>query len=413
MPAAIRRALAEATGGRPGVVHLDLPYDVSNAPLDAPRPDGQRYSVPLYRPAPTADDLARTVELLRGARRPLLVVGGGAVWSGAGAAVQALAERLGAPLVLSPTSRGLVAEDHPLCLGPSGIVGYPPASRALREADLLLGIGSRFSDLQTGRWTLIEAGVPIVQADLDPSEVGRHYPVAVGAACDARLFAEGLVAAIEGANLSADAERGEWTRSLRATVDDYRRTCLAEPTGDGEQVRPQEVVRTLVETLPRDAIVTMGAGDHGFWAALLPVYEPQAHLLSAGLGAMGCGLPLALGAKLARPERPVVAIVGDGDLMLQLQDLETMVREALPIVIVVFNNFQLGSQRPRMAATGVLTGVEHGNPDFAQLAQLFGAAGWRVDHPGAFGAALREALAADRPALIDVLLDPTLGAPRA
>lgn len=425
IPAAIRRALAEATGGRPGVVHLDLPIDISQAPLDAAPAADRVYRAPLYRPEPDSEAVRQTLNLLRRARRPVLVCGGGAAWSRAGEAVTALAEHLGAPVVLSASSRGLVPEDHPLCLGSSGVIGYPAASRALREADLIVGLGARFSDLQTSRWQHIQPGVPIVQCDLDAAEIGQQYPVTVGVLADVRAFVDQLLIGAEhglpvddgqgglrAEPLAPDPDRQAWAAGLRAEREVYLQDWLATTPGDGQAPRPQEVIGALIEQLPRDAILAAGAGDHGFFAALLPIHVPYGQLTSVRLGAMGCGLGLALGAKLAAPERQVVAILGDGELMIQLQDLETMVREGLAVTVIVFNNFQLGSQRPRMAATGIIAGVEHTNPDFAQLARLFGAQGWRVDRPGQFPAALQAALASNGPALIDVLLDPTITAPR-
>jgi acetolactate synthase-1/2/3 large subunit len=164
--------------------------------------------------------------------------------------------------------------------------------------------------------------------------------------------------------------------------------------------------------LPSDTIFTHGAGDHGFYGFMVPVAHPGAHLVSTRLGAMGCALGSALGAKLERPDQTVVACIGDGDLMLQLGDIETMVRERLSVVIVVFNNFRLGSQRKRVEAYGPVIGVDHGNPDFAKLAELFGCRGYRVDSPGGFGDALSAAIASGEPCIIDAIIDPEARPPR-
>ena len=164
--------------------------------------------------------------------------------------------------------------------------------------------------------------------------------------------------------------------------------------------------------LPADTIFTHGAGDHGFFGFMVPVAAPGAHLMSARLGAMGCALGSALGAKLERPNQPVVACVGDGDFMLQLGDVETMVRERLPVIITVFNNFRLGSQRKRVEAYGPVIGVDHGNPDFAKLAELFGCNGYRVDRPGDFDDALKTAMASGAPCIIDAIIDPEARPPR-
>ena len=180
---------------------------------------------------------------------------------------------------------------------------------------------------------------------------------------------------------------------------------------DNGQVQPQEIVAALLEQ-PPETIFTHGAGDHGFYGFMAAVDSPGTHLVSTRLGAMGCALGLAMGAKWERPDQPVIACVGDGDLMLQLGDLETMARERLPAVLVVFNNFRLGSQRKRVEAYGPVIGVDHGNPDFAKLAELFECRGFRVDTPGQFAGALKEALASGEPCIIDVIVDPEARPPR-
>jgi acetolactate synthase-1/2/3 large subunit len=207
----------------------------------------------------------------------------------------------------------------------------------------------------------------------------------------------------------ADARRN-WAESLAARISDWQQVWF-DASPDNGRVQPQEVVKTLM-TLPPDTIFTHGAGDHGFYGYMVPVAAPGAHLVSTRLGAMGCALGLALGAKLARPEQTVIGCIGDGDFMLQVGDLETMARENLAAIIVVFNNFRLGSQRKRVEAYGNVIGIDHGNPDFAKLADLFGCRGYRVDTPGTFDAAFEEALATGAPCVIDVIMDPDARPPR-
>jgi acetolactate synthase-1/2/3 large subunit len=202
-----------------------------------------------------------------------------------------------------------------------------------------------------------------------------------------------------------------WVKERIEAVDDWQAAWFASAPDNGK-VQPQEVVRSLWDQLPRDAILTHGAGDHGFYGYMVPVASPGAHLVSARLGALGCALGYAMGAKLVRPEQTVVACVGDGELMLQIGDLETMARENVNAVVVVFNNFRLGSQRKRVESYGSVQGTDHTNPDFAQLAELMGCKGYRVDTPGQFDAALADALACGKPAVIDVLIDPEARPPR-
>jgi acetolactate synthase-1/2/3 large subunit len=409
--AAVRDALRESVSGKPGVAQIDIPIDVSVTELgegDVPAP--VKAMAPMLRPFPDPDAVARVVDLLRDAERPVILIGGGTNYSGAGTAILALAELLQAPVVNSPTSRGVLPESHPLVLGASGIIGYEPIGDAIREADLVLAIGSRLSDLQTSRGELLPIGAPLIQIDIDPAAIGREYPVTVATVADARAFAEALNTIIEGTPLNVPDARRNWVASLDQRYAAWRVDWISSEPDNG-QVQPQEIVAALLEQ-PPETIFTHGAGDHGFYGFMAAVDPPGAHLVSARLGAMGCALGLAMGAKWERPGQPVIACVGDGDLMLQLGDLETMARERLPAVLVVFNNFRLGSQRKRVEAYGPVIGVDHGNPDFAKLAELFECRGFRVDTPGQFAGALREALALGKPCIIDVIVDPEARPPR-
>ncbi len=408
---AVRRALRESVTGRPGVAQIDMPIDVSTENLgDVALPEIFPHSAPLHRPWPDPTAVEKCVDLIRKAARPVLLVGGGAAFSGAGDALLQLAERLHAPVVNSPTSRSAVPETHELVLGPSGIVGYEPIGAAIEEADLVLAIGSRLSDIQTSRGALLPADAPIVQVDIDGTTIGREYAPAVGVVADARAFTEALNQALEGTGLSIPEARNDWVGSLIDRIAAWH-ADWHDATPDNGKVQPQEMVRAMAN-LPPDTIFTHGAGDHGFYGFMVPVAHPGAHLMSTRLGAMGCALGSALGAKLERPDQTVIACIGDGDLMLQLGDIETMVRERLPVVIVVFNNFRLGSQRKRVEAYGPVIGVDHGNPDFAKLAELFGCRGYRVDHPGGFGEALHAAVASGEPCIIDAIIDPEARPPR-
>lgn len=420
----VRQALLECLAGRPGAVQIDVPVDVATADYDGeptkPELPGQ---APVFRPAADPGVLQLISDFIAASARPVLVAGGGARVSGAGPQLLTLAQQIGAPVIDSPTARGVVPETGDWCLGPSGILGYEPAGRALMDADLILAVGSRLSDIQTARGTLLPASAPIVQVDIDPGAIGRYQPVSAGIVADARSFAAQLSAYLDTHGVPGSREaRGVWARRCAEDARAWRQAWIAQGRTDsgrsepvaqrGWLVQPQEVVQALIDDLPPTSILAHGAGDHGFYGLLKPVAWPGTHLISARLGAMGCGLGYALGARLARPEQPVVACLGDGELMLQVGDLETMVREQLNVVVVVFNNFRLGSQRKRVELYGPVHGVDHTNPDFAELARLFGAQGYRVDRPGSFADALADALHCGAPAVIDVIIDPEARPPR-
>jgi len=406
---AVRRALRESVAGKPGVAQIDIPIDVSTdeTGLDA-LPPITNHRAPLHRPWPDPAAVQQCGALIRDAARPVILIGGGAAFSNAGDALIALAEKLHAPVVNTPTSRSVVPETHELVLGPSGIVGYEPIGNAIREADLVIAIGSRLSDIQTSRGELLPEGGPLIQVDIDGAAIGKEYTPTVGVCADARAFTESLNDTLR--DMDKPDARRDWVASLNRRIADWYE-AWHKATPDNGQVQPQELVRAMAD-LPADTIFTHGAGDHGFFGFMVPVAAPGAHLMSTRLGAMGCALGSALGAKLERPNQPVVACVGDGDFMLQLGDVETMVRERLPVVITVFNNFRLGSQRKRVEAYGPVIGVDHGNPDFAKLAELFGCNGYRVDRPGDFDDALKTAMASGAPCIIDAIIDPAARPPR-
>ena len=232
----------------------------------------------------------------------------------------------------------------------------------------------------------------------------------VGIVADARSFAGALNETLAENPIDVPDARRDWTDGLSARISGWQLAWF-DAMPDNGKVQPQEVVQSMM-TLPPETIFTHGAGDHGFYGYMVPVATPGAHLVSTRLGTMGSTLGLALGAKLARPEQTVVGCVGDGDFMLQIGDLETMARKNLGVVMVVFNNFRLGSQRKRVEAYGTVMGVDHGNPDFARLAELFGCRGYRVDQPGSFDETFREALTTGAPCVIDVIMDPDARPPR-
>ena len=409
--AAVRDALRASVSGKPGVAQIDIPIDVSTDELGTDNvPAPVRMATPHIRSFPDPSLVEKAADLLARAQRPVLLIGGGANYSGAGDALMRLAERLGAPVVNSPTSRGVLPESNALVLGCAGIIGYEPVGNAIREADLVLAIGSRLSDIQTSRGELLPVGAPIIQVDIDAAALGKEYPSEVGVVSDAKAFADALNEILE-ANASPVRDvRRNWTESLAARYTAWRDEWLSS-TPDNGQVQPQEIVAALCEQ-PSETIYTHGAGDHGFYGFMAPIDPPGSHLVSTRLGAMGCALGLAMGAKWARPDQPVITCIGDGDLMLQIGDLETMARERLNAVLIVFNNFRLGSQRKRVEAYGPVIGVDHGNPDFAQLAELFDCRGYRVDTPGQFAGALSDALASGEPCVIDVIVDPEARPPR-
>jgi acetolactate synthase-1/2/3 large subunit len=386
---ALDRAFAALTAGRPGPLLFEVPLDVLRAEL--PRSAWPSPPAALEPPAPPPSDIAALAKLLGGWRRPLLLAGGGVVSAGAGAVLMQLAERLGAPVFHTAMGKSAVPADHPLAdslpwhRATSDLTNMASCfSPLFAEADGLLAVGCRFTQLATGSWTM-PLPPSVAQIDIDRAEVGRHYPVAAGVVSDARRALQALLEALP------PEPRAPWAGPA--------------PTRQQWRLAGTDFVGPLRRTLPRDAIVAADITRLGYiLLAEFPVYQPRTFLHPAGFVAMGHGLPAALGAKAAFPERAVVAVLGDGCFQMCGMELATAVQERLPVVTVVVNDGSLtlikAIQERRYE--GRYLGVDLLNPDFATLARAFGVRHWRADDDTAFETALREALAADAPALIEV-----------
>ena len=408
----MRRALMEAAGKRPGPVHLSFPKDVLSAEVQPP----QRYEpvdicVPMERPEPDPQRVARAVEMFLSAKKPLLFAGGGVQWSDACEELLAVAETTGAPVVTTDSARGAIPEDHPLSFGVVGSLGRISACEAMRGSDLVLGIGARFSDISTIEWTLIGKDVPIIQVDLDPTEIGRQYPSAYGIEGDAKRFLASFLTEIEKRGAGPRRQKTDLAslpriRGLRKMADEEWAELMNKDL-TARPILPQLILREAMDLLGAAPIVSVGAGTHTTFAGKFVVGKTRRMLRSVGLGQMGYAFPAAMGGKLALPDVPAIVLVGDGDFAMVMQDLETAVRRKLAVVVVIFNDFSMGAVRhfQRTQHGGRYIGVEHGNPDFAGLAKLFGAHGERVEDPARLRPALKEAFASGKPAVLDVIID--------
>jgi acetolactate synthase-1/2/3 large subunit len=388
--AAVDRAFLAMRSGRPGPVLLEVPVDVlrAEATLD-PGPS------PPTRPPASPPDPARIEALAqRVARwqRPLLLAGGGVITAGASAPLRELAERLGAPVFHTAMGKGAFPAAHPLHAG----LPWHRATSDLtamesffdprwREADGLLAIGCRFTQLTTGSWTL-PLPPEIAQIDVDPEEIGRHYPVATGVAADARAALEALLGALPAAR------REPWSQ---ARVHEPWRIPGVDLLGPMRRALPPETI--VVADVTRLGYILM---------AEFPLAQPRTFLHPAGYVAMGYGIPAALGARAAFPRRPIVAVAGDGCFLMSGMELATAVQERLPVVVVLINDHSLtlikAIQQRRYSERYL--GVDLHNPDFALFARAFGVRHWGVHDDAGFEIALREALACGETALVEVQL---------
>jgi acetolactate synthase-1/2/3 large subunit len=391
-PAALVAAMDEAwialTEDRPGPVLLEVPVDVWRAEVNAgplpapPRPPSPR--------APDPGEIERLARFLTGWRRPLLLAGGGVVSANAEEALRQLAERLSAPVFHTGSGKCAFPTNHPLSAGlpwrrgTSDLSGMAEQfSPLFGQADGLLAIGCRFSQLTTGSWTLRPP--PLVQIDVDPAEIGRHYRVEAGIVADARMALEGLLDA-----LSAGA-RAPWT--------------AIPPRGEPWSLPGIDVSGPLRRTLPDDGIIAADVTRLAYiLMAEFPLPCKRTFLHPAGAVAMGYALPAALGAKAAYPDRKVIAVVGDGGLQMSALELASAAQEGLPVVVLLINDECLTlikeTQERRYARRFIAVDLK--NPDFDLLARAFGIRYWRANDEDTLEKALGEALAAEAPALVEV-----------
>lgn len=405
-----RQALVKSVSGRPGPIHIDLPKDVSEAESDYSTAEQEFYdnhdlSVPFDRPWPDKKRVRKTIRLIQEAERPIFLAGGGCAWSGSGEALLRVAERLGTPVVTSNSGRGVIPETHPLSLGLIGIRGSDAANAAVDISDMVIGVGARFSGLTTDNWRLTDKTDTLVQVDIHPDEFASQYPVNVTIQADANSFLRSLEDELNSASLTNVFPEGD-AKEAKEAVEKERAAFLDYP--DQEKISAGQFVKTVEEEKDDDAILTVGGGVHMVFNIKQSALNPNSHLHMLSFGSMGFGFPLAMGAKLGKPDRQVVCVEGDGGFAMVMQDLETAVRYDLDVNIIIYNNFSHGTQKLRQARffDERYLGTDVNNPSFDEIAEAFGAYGDRVERPQDLRPAVQELLAHDGPGVLDVIVDP-------
>lgn len=409
IPELVQRAFRVATSGRPRPVHLDLHVDALVATGEeealafavAP-PEHYRPTQPPVAPPELVERAAR---MLVEAERPLIHAGGGVLRSGAWDEVRALAEHLSAPVTTSQGACGVLPEDHPLCL----IAGGYGALGAQAAADVVLLVGGRLGDVDFwGRppyWG--EPGVQrLVQIDIEPENVALNRPVDLALVGDAKATLRALIGAVE--RLTSPRPERPDLAEYRATQEAWLAQFQAQAASDRAPIHPLRLIRDVRAFFPREAITIVDGGNINVWAHYLNrVFAPRAFLWAADSGHLGTGLPYAIGAKLACPERPVYAICGDGAFGLNLQELETAARLHLPLVVVVANDRQWGMIKGTQLAAydAAYIGVDFRDVRYDLVAQAMGCHGERVERPQEITPALERAVASGRPAVLDVVID--------
>jgi len=395
----MKKAFLIATTGRYGPVHVDIPVDIFNAEITD---EQMNKEVRVPKPKRNLAGLLDAIKLLEKAERPTIMVGGGVTWSRAGPEITRLAEMLMAPIVTTLMAKGSVSENHPLVLGVCGMHGRQVANYALNNCDVLLAIGTRFSDRVTGKLSEFGAKTKVVHVDIDSSEIGKNVKGRVGLVGDAWTVVNALIAGLQKRTKS-----GTW----KDRIIELNKECTCDFDLRSDPLKPQKVIHELSKNLPNDAIVTTEVGQNQMWAAhFFKCYGKRMFITSGGLGTMGFGFPAAIGAKIARPESVVADIAGDGSLQMVSQEFATAVENDIPVMICLLNNGWLGMvkqwQKLFYGSRYMASKFAGTTPDFVKLAEAYGAEAIRVERHSEVAEAIQRGAKADVPFLIDFMVDP-------
>jgi acetolactate synthase-1/2/3 large subunit len=370
----LREAFAIARSGRPGPVLVDICKDAQQAKTAFEWPESVDIGEQPVPTSPREEDIARVLELVAQAERPLILAGQGVLISGASDLLRAFVDKTSIPVAQTLLGLGGFPASHPLCLGMMGMHGQAHANTAIQSADLLLAFGMRFDDRVTGHLARYAPDARKVHVDIDPSEFGKNVQVDVAVECDLRGFLEALLPAL------ASSSHEVWLRQIGVWREDTRSRDLIHQPG-GSRLRAAEVVHDLWQATGDDVVLVTDVGQHQMWAAQYYHHErPRTRITSGGLGTMGFALPAAIGAKIARPEAEVWVLAGDGGFQMTQCELATVQQEKLDINIAVVNNGYLGMVRQwqELFYERRYAGTPISSPDFVTLAAAYGIEGHRV-----------------------------------
>ena len=421
IPDMLRQAFRVATSGAPGPVHLQFrgnegQVDVEEAVMEA-LVEEQFARVPPFRPEPQAANIKAALNLLQQSERPIFVAGGGVRWSGAARKLVALAETLQIPVATSLNGKDCIPGTHPLSIGVVGTYSRESANRAVNRADLVCFIGTETGGMTTHFWAVPSIGTPAIQIDIEPQALGRNYPLQASVLGDAKAV---LSAMLVSADKASAKKREAWVKEIATIRVEWYAKCKADLESDAVPIHPARICAELTKHVPDDGIVVVDTGHAGMWMGGMYDLRKASQSYMRSAGHLGWAFPAALGAKAACPDRPVVCFTGDAGLWYHIAEIETAVRWKLNAVVLVNNNGG-GNQSKRgfdRAYGGEPTARSRElwtyNPmNFARLAEDMGALGIRVENAANIAPALRKALAANRPVVIDVASDIEMLAPTA
>jgi acetolactate synthase I/II/III large subunit len=411
-PDLLRQAFRVATSSAPGPVHLEMSgthAQVLESEADlTPLWEERFMKVPAFRPEPEPDAVRAVAQILSEAARPVIIAGGGVIWSGAEAELTKLAELLQIPVATSLNAKAALTDDHPLNVGVPGTYSRWCANRVIAEADLVFFVGSHAGGQVTTNWLVPKPGVAAIQLDIDPEELGRNYPLKAALLGDAKVTLAKLIA-----SLKPGRPRTEWLQRAQGLVREYRDESDQLRNSHAVPIRPERICKEISEWLPDGGVVLSDTGHSGMWTGqMIRLTRPGQRYLRCA-GSLGWAFPAALGAKCALPDRPVVGFCGDGGFYYHIAELETAARFDINAIMVVNNNYALNQEKHLFDSAykgqqrGRATEMWHFSHEvnFARVAEAMGCVGIRVERPEDIRPALDKALASNSPAVVEVVSD--------
>lgn len=403
LPRILKEAFYIAKTGRPGPVHIDIPKDVSSAIGEFEYPD--EIKMQTYKPnyKGNSKQIKKAIELIEASKKPLFYLGGGVISSNASEAVRKLIEITQIPAVETLMALGALDSNDPNCLNMVGMHGSYAANMAMSEADLIIALGARFDDRVTGKVSEFAKNAKIIHVDIDPSSISKIINADFPIVGDVKSVVEDMI------ERAKDEINPKNFNTWHEIIANYSRIHPLTYKDSDEVLKPQWIIEETARNLPNDAIVTTDVGQHQMWVAqYFPFKYPRTFLTSGGLGTMGYSLPASMGAKLAHPTKEVVNFVGDGSVLMNIQELMTMIQSNIKVIHIILNNGFLGMVRQwqslfygeRFSSTNIEL-----QPDFVKLIESFGGLGFRATNKEEFSSALKTALSSDKVSFIDAHID--------
>lgn len=403
LPRILKEAFYIAKTGRPGPVHIDIPKDVSSAIGEFEYPD--EIKMQTYKPnyKGNSKQIKKAIELIEASKKPLFYLGGGVISSNTSEAVRKLIEITQIPAVETLMALGALDSNDPNCLNMVGMHGSYAANMAMSEADLIIALGARFDDRVTGKVSEFAKNAKIIHVDIDPSSISKIINADFPIVGDVKSVVEDMI------ERAKDEINPKNFNTWHEIIANYSRIHPLTYKDSDEVLKPQWIIEETARNLPNDAIVTTDVGQHQMWVAqYFPFKYPRTFLTSGGLGTMGYSLPASMGAKLAHPAKEVVNFVGDGSVLMNIQELMTMIQSNIKVIHIILNNGFLGMVRQwqslfygeRFSSTNIEL-----QPDFVKLIESFGGLGFRATNKEEFSSALKTALSSDKVSLIDAHID--------